>query len=583
MRKLTHFTLIFLVTTSVFSQSPKWVSKDFRNSNYPGSNFLVGYSEVSEIGKKEADEELRNVIDYAKSELIQGVKVQVKSVSTSNVSDFNGQIDDYFNQKTTSEASLQLIGLQTESYYDKKSKKAYGFAYVSKMKMVEYYRTDIGQKISDLNIIVSQSQDLLDGGNLKRAFIKGLEAYNKFFSIEESQKILIAIGANNSLDTRIDEVNELNASFNKLMLAIQTNKRMTIDDLGAIIANGLMKFQGDQHKNIVLESFTYEQTGFTSDFSYKLNESVRQSLPAETNLTGYKITGEYFYEGENIVVKSKLIDEKSKRIIGRSSAQITEIELIQNGIVAIPQDVKNLASLEKMVITSRTNNAQGKAGLGLDKDLVASVTIDGNPASGIPVVFINNNGGAEYCSTITDENGMVSCKVKKISGEYKNQVIVAKVNLKEFLTSDSSDYVTNILKNKELPKGRFKVVVNPSTIHIEAQENNFGKALDVKLVEPKIKESLASQGFDFKDNSDDVDYVIKIRASSRKGGNVSGVYFAFVDVSISVYDNIKGKEIYKESINNVKGGGGTFDQAGGKAFYAASDKVKEKIIAILVN
>lgn len=367
------------------------------------------------------------------------------------------------------------------------------------------------------------------------------------------------------------------------MLNIQTDRRMSIDDMGAIIANGLMKYQGDQHKNIVLRSFTYEQTGFTSDFSFKLNETIKQSLPSETTNSGYEITGVYLYEGENIVVKSAITDVNSKRVIGRSTVQITEAELIHKSIVIVPQDVKNMEVLEQLNITSKTTGASGKAGLGLDKDLRALVTLENQPKEGIPIKFFNNNGNVVYCSTITDKQGIATCKVKKISGAYKNQVISAEVDLAKFLTTDTSHYVTNILKNKELPKVSFKVVVVPSTINIQAEENNFGNSLDVKLIEPQIKESLSSEGFDFKDNSDGVDYIIKIRASSRKGGQVSAVYFAYVDVTISVYDNIQGKEIYKESITNVKGGGGSFDQAGGKAFYSASDQVREKIVEILVN
>lgn len=582
MKKLILFAFL-LGAIQTFGQAPGWVSADTRSNTYPSALFLTGYFETSDINKKEIDAELQLLVDAAKAQLIQSVKVQVKSVSTSKVSDFNGEIDDYFNQKTTSQSDLQLIGLQTDSYYDKKNKKGYGFAYVSKSQMIEFYRSEIGKNVSDIENIISQSQTLKDEGELKRAFKKGLGAYNKFFTIDESQKILMAIGANGDMDVRIDEVNGLNSKFNKLMLAIQKDKRMSIDDMGFIIANGLMKSQGDHHKSIQLKPFTYEQTGFTSDFSYKLNKTIKQSLPEEMPSAGYIIEGVYFHEGENIVVKSSLVDTKTKKVVGRNTVQITEIELISNSVAVVPQDIKNLKMLENIQITSHTVGASGKAGLGLDKDLVASVVIDGKELEGIPVRFFNNNGGIEYCSTITDKSGKATCKVKKISGEYKNQIIVAQIDLGEFLSNDTSEYVKSMLKNKELPKASFKVTVMPSTINIQAEENNFGKSLDVKLIEPQIKESLATKGFDFSEDSGDTDYVIKIRASSRKGGYFGGVCFAYVDVTISVYDNNEGKEIYKESINNVKGGGGTFDQAGGKAYYEASEQVKDKVVGIFVK
>lgn len=582
MKKFTLFTLI-LCGSQLFAQTPNWVNADYRSSNYPTNSYLVGYSEVFDVSKKQADDEISQLIDLSKSVLIQSVRVKVQSVSTSNVSDFNGEIDDYFNQKTTSQSNLQLIGLQTESYYDKKEQKAYAFSYVNKMKMVEYYRSEISKNISDISNIISQGQTLLDGGNIKNAYSNGLQAYNQFFVIDESQKVLMAIGASNDLDTRIDEVNELNNEFKNFMIATVSHRKMSIDDMGFIISKGLMKSQGDHHKNIDLLPFTYEQTGFSSQFSYKLEESIKQTLPNNTSAEGYAIQGVFFYKGDNVVVKSKLINLKTEKIVGSNTVQIPEINLISDNVVIIPKDIQSLEQLENISVVAKTTGAKGKAGLGLDKDLKALVQLEGKPFGGIPVSFVNNNDGTVYCSTVSDNNGMATCRVKKINGAYKNQVILAQVNMAEYLSSDTTEYVKSYMENKTIPKASFKVVVEPSTIYVQAQENNFGKSLDVKLIEPQIKESLAGYGFDFMDTDTNVDYVIKIRASSRRGGNVSGVYFAFVDVTISVYDNNLGKEIFKDSINNVKGGGGTFEQAGGKAYYAAADMAREKIVKILIQ
>ncbi|MGB0391691.1 MAG: Ig-like domain-containing protein [Salibacteraceae bacterium] len=582
MKKLILF--IFCLSTFLgFSQKPEWVNKDFRQSNYPQSQFLVGFIEISDVNKKYIDEEMQQIEDAAKANLVQSVRVQVKSISTSNVSDYNGEIEDYFNQKTTSNSELQLVGLQIDRYYDKKTKKGYGFAYVNKAKMVEYYRSEIGKNIIDISNIIDQCNSTLEGGDIQSSFKKGLAAYNMFFTIDEAQKILLAIGANSSLDTRVDEVNDLNSEFDQLMVNIQTDSRMSIDDLGFIIANGLSKSQGDQKMGIKISEFSFEQTGFTSDFSYKLKESISQSLHTGSQKVGYEIQGNFLWEGSNLVVKSKLIETSSKSVKGRNTTQITEHELLKSNVVVEPQDIKNLKLLESITLESQTNSAKGKAGLGLDKDLVTLVSVNGNPISGVPINFYNANGGQNYCSTISDENGVAACRVKKISGSYKNQIIKSAVDLSRFISNDSSTYVKELLKNKNLPVSSFKVEVLPSSIYISSVEDNFGKALDVKLIEPKLKQSLSGQGFEFLEEDSNSDYVIKIRASSRKGGQVGGVYFSYVDVTISVYDSNKGREILKESINNVKGGGGTFDQAGGKAYYEASDIAREKIESLLVD
>jgi len=582
MKNLILFTFIFC-TGMVYGQTPQWVDANYRSDNFPLSSYLVGFAELTDVSKKEADADLQGLESVTKSKLIESVKVEVKSVSTSNVSDYNGEIDDYFNQKTTSQSNLQLIGLQTETYYDKKSKTAYAISYVNKMKMVEYYRSEIGKNMNEISNIISEGTIQLNEVRIKQAYKNGLSAYNKFFVIDESQKIMMAIGANGSLDTRRDEVTELNNEFNKFMNTVTSHKQMSIDDMGYIIASGLTKAQGDNHKNIYLSDFTYEQTGFTSEFSYKLQESIAQSLPIQQASSAYVIKGTYFYKGDAVVVDSKLIDTKSKRVVGRNSVQIPEANLIHKNIVVIPKDIESLKMLDNLSLTAKTTGAKGKAGLGLDKDLEVFATVNGEPMAGIPIEFINNNGGSVYCSTVTDKNGIATCKVKNITGEYKNQVIVAVLDVERFLSNPSSEFAQNQLENKGIPKASFKVTVLPSTIYVKADENNFGQSLDVKLIEPQVKESLAGYGFDFKDSNSGVDYVIKIRASSRKGGNVSGVYFAYVDVTISVYDTQLGKEIYKDSINNLKGGGGTFDQAGGKAYYKAAEQVKDKIVKIMVK
>ena len=581
--KISVFTLFICLLSfvSAAQDAPSWVNANYREGSFPSHSYLVGFATVSEVSKKEVSATLNQLEAQSKTLLIESIKVQVKSVSTANVSDFNGEINDYFNQKTTTESQIELVGLKTESYYDKKTKIAYGFSYVHKMEMAEYYRQQIGKNIIDIQNIIDNGLSVLNDGQVSQSYQASLKAYNLFYEIDESQKILMAIGSTGDMDMRTMEVNQLNNDFSKFMNKILTSPKMTMEDLGFIIATGLTKAQGDKHKGVELIPFTYSQTGFTSEFSFKLMERIKQSLPSSSLSYHYEIVGVYNFEDNNVVVNASLRDKKTKQKIGNVTAQISEMKLISNNITVIPKDIQNLKRIETLSFTSQTTGAQGKSGLGLDRDLVVLVKENGQPVANVPVRFINNNDQSVYCSTISDASGLAHCRVKKISGKYKNQVILGELDLARMLDNDTSNYVTMLLKNKEIPSAKFKVSVLPSTIHIEAQENNMGTSLDVKLIEPQVKESLSNYGFEFSEGEgNEVDYVIKIRASSRKGGNVGGVYFAFVDVTISIYDVNLGKEIYKESISNVKGGGGTFDQASAKAYYSAA---KDKIVRIFIQ
>jgi hypothetical protein len=344
-----------------------------------------------------------------------------------------------------------------------------------------------------------------------------------------------------------------------------------------------MKSMGDNQKNVVLTEFTFEQTGLSSDFGYKLAESTRKFLPSTREDAPYSIGGTFYYTDKGVEVSSQLTDKSTKRIIGENKASIPENNLIHAGVVVIPKDMERLQLLESIKIIPLNGKISGKAGVGLDEDLSASVTQNDSPLAGIPIRFYNNLDQTTYCTSETDQNGKVSCKVKKISGKYKNQVIKAEVDLQRLLQNDSSEYVQKFIANKNLPEASFKVFVEPSVITLKAEENNFGQSLDVKLIEPQIKESLSGYGFVFTEDESLSDFIVEVRASSRKGGSVGGVYFAFVDVSIAVFDVNSGREIYKDNITNVKGGGGTFDQAGGKAYYEAASKAKERIVGIMIQ
>lgn len=190
-----------------------------------------------------------------------------------------------------------------------------------------------------------------------------------------------------------------------------------------------------------------------------------------------------------------------------------------------------------------------------------------------------------YCeNSLTDKYGVAKCKVKTISGKYKNQIIKASIDLNNFVSvSKENEYFKKTMGNKEIPSTSIRVSVVPSTVSIEASEFRFGVKSDVKLVEPEIKEVLAGSGFKFTTDQSNADYVIHLRATSRKGANLEGLHFAFVDVTISVYSNKEGKEIFKDSLVDYKGAGGSFDQAASKAFYAAAEDAQKKIEEVLLK
>ena len=101
--------------------------------------------------------------------------------------------------------------------------------------------------------------------------------------------------------------------------------------------------------------------------------------------------------------------------------------------------------------------------------------------------------------------------------------------------------------------------------------------MDIKTLEPIVKEILAEKGYNFVDNEKDADFVIKINANTTTGSQYEGIYFAFLDANLSVIDSTSGEEIYKSHLDQVKGGGSNYVKAGKKAYMLGAKKLKEVI------
>jgi len=98
--------------------------------------------------------------------------------------------------------------------------------------------------------------------------------------------------------------------------------------------------------------------------------------------------------------------------------------------------------------------------------------------------------------------------------------------------------------------------------------------MQIKTIEPVVKETLAKAGYQFTNQPEKADYLIQIDASSTTGTQYRGIYFTYVDANLSVVNQKNKKEVFKTHIDQVKGGGANYVKAGKKAFVQAAEKLK---------
>jgi len=142
MKNLLLIISLFLFGT-INAQEPAWVNFTKRQSLFPYENYYTGFSACRKDKNKSVDDLLERLKKNATDELGNSVQVTVESVSTMNIIDATDDFFQSFKHSSTSFSKVDLIGMETETYYDKKKKTGFAFVYVKKNDLIVYYQNMI--------------------------------------------------------------------------------------------------------------------------------------------------------------------------------------------------------------------------------------------------------------------------------------------------------------------------------------------------------------------------------------------------------------------------------------------------------
>ncbi|MCF7858379.1 MAG: LPP20 family lipoprotein [Candidatus Cloacimonetes bacterium] len=234
------------------------------------------------------------------------------------------------------------------------------------------------------------------------------------------------------------------------------------------------------------------------------------------------------------------------------------------------------------------NNIEAKRNKVVQQPLKILVTYNGSekiPISNLSIDFSFLRGSGEIIAKAkTNMEGVASTKISKVTSSEKMQIILAEIDLSSLIRQDSTSFVyQDILKTFPIPSTRIILNVSGLLLYIESEEMNLGKPLSVLYIEPKIKESFSEKGFSFTDDLSSADIYISIKAKSRAGSELYGMYSSFVDATVSALEMSTGEEIYKNSFNNISGQDLNEWKAGLKAFENVAEKIRDNIVPKIIK
>ena len=184
----------------------------------------------------------------------------------------------------------------------------------------------------------------------------------------------------------------------------------------------------------------------------------------------------------------------------------------------------------------------------------------------------------------TNSSGIARANVSKISSSEKMQMIQAELDLYSLSKEDSTSFFyQHVIKSLPVPAAKVILSVSGLTFYVEVEENNYGKDLTLKKVEPQLKQSLADKGYSFTDDISSADYYIVLQVDTREGGSVYNMFTAYADLNIAVTDMSNGQEIYKSSLSKIKGIDLNSEKAGLKSLNNIGSKLEDLIIPELID
>lgn len=357
MKYIFTILAVFIFSFKINAQTPQWINYQNRYAFYPEKTYLSGFSSEINYTNLDIAELLEKCKDNAKKTLVESVKVSIKSMTvsgTENISTgLNAETYEYIKHSSVSYSNIDVAGLKSETYYDKRKKIAYAFTYVKKTDLINYYKQKVARSLQELEQIYRFAEEAKTSGQTQRALPKLMECLPKFREIEEGQSILAAMGVVDEISIKAKKTLELKSKVDKSINQLQNSAKSNISDLAYFIANGLKMQKSGLKGSISLSSFNYQDTKMGSPFSKRLYSELEQKLVntarfniisqdmfAGNVLTSYDyiVTGTYWEENDYLKLIVVLRNVKTGKAEASIESKLKKEYCTNNSISFLPEN-----------------------------------------------------------------------------------------------------------------------------------------------------------------------------------------------------------------------------------------------------
>jgi hypothetical protein len=203
----------------------------------------------------------------------------------------------------------------------------------------------------------------------------------------------------------------------------------------------------------------------------------------------------------------------------------------------------------------------------------------------IPVAFgLSGNLNAFEGKVVnTDNKGIAGNNVVNIYNETLSYIINCAVDFDRYLNRHG-DYL--ILKDEEFGnlQSNCKILIEviPVIVRINSVENTFSEKNPSQVIKNELGNYFRTQNISVVEGDAKCDYIVNIKADTRKGNVYEDVCSVFLDIEYSVYDNSNHSQVFNGTVNNIKGVSLNYTAAANQAYVNARGDIKSKLGSVIL-
>ncbi|MBK7382126.1 MAG: LPP20 family lipoprotein [Flavobacteriales bacterium] len=183
----------------------------------------------------------------------------------------------------------------------------------------------------------------------------------------------------------------------------------------------------------------------------------------------------------------------------------------------------------------------------------------------------------------TDTEGRTRSTVQRVEFGKAGMEMIVEPDPAALVSSElDKDLVKLLLAGLTIPATRTPIDVRMPRVSMKSQENNLGQPVGDAGLSAVLREELTGRGFRFVEKDADADVMLTLNCSTRAGGESSGFYTTYLDVTYVFRDRKTQEVVHEGTRQGVKGVQLNFEKAGLDAYKkAAQDLRKDLVPAIL--